>query len=100
MNTQTVATIALFDSELREEIFLLMELSGLKHYTHFTGLHGSSEYGKKEGTVAWPGTNEILLLVLSQEQLKLFREAVQKYKQERNPAPGLLLFSWSLTELV
>lgn len=100
MNTQTVATIALFDSELRDEIFLLMELSELKHYTHFTGLHGSSEHGKKEGTVAWPGTNEILLFVLSQEQHKAFKEAVQKYKQERNPPPGLLLFSWSLTELV
>ena len=63
-------------------------------------LSGSSEHGKKEGTVAWPGSNEIVLLIVSDEEKKRFKEAVQKFKKEREPAPGLLLFDWALEEVL
>ncbi len=92
--------MALFDSELRDEIFMLMELNQIKNYTHFTGLHGSSAHGKKEGTVAWPGANEIMLLLLNDEDKERFSMALKKYKAERQPSPGLLMFSWPVTEMV
>lgn len=94
-----ICAMALFDSELREEIFLLLELTGLKQYTHFVGLHGSSEYGKKEGTVAWPGTNEILMLILTEAQNELFKDTIKKFRTERKPAPALLVFTLPMAEM-
>ena len=93
------ALMALFDSELREEIFTLMELAQIKNYTQFVGLHGSSDSGKKEGSVAWPGANEIVLLIVNDEQKIRFNQVVTQYKQERPTRPGLLLFDWHLNEV-
>jgi len=94
-----VASMALFDSDLREEMFLLLELADIKNYSHFVGLHGSSDHGKKEGSVSWPGTNEILFLIMTDTQTEHFREVVRNFKEEREQAPGLLTFSWPLSEL-
>lgn len=94
-----ICLMALFDSELRSELFLLMELTEIKNYTHFVNLHGSSEHGKKEGTVAWPGSNEILMLIVNSSQYDRFKAAVEDYKAKRTPAPGLLVFGWPLKEL-
>lgn len=94
------ALMALFDSEIREEVFLLLDLAKIKNYTHFTQLNGSSEYGKKENTVSWPGSNEILMLIVNASQYDNFKEAVQKYKKERTPQAPLLLLSWDLKELM
>lgn len=94
------AMMALYDGDLKEEIFTLMELANIKNYTQFRGLNGSSAKGKKEGTVSWPGSNEILLLILDDQQKVEFQKIVKEYKQERTPAPGLLLFDWSLSGVV
>jgi hypothetical protein len=99
MPTMT-AMMVLFDSEIRDEIFMLLELAALKNYTHFVNLQGSSEHGKKEGTVSWPGSNEIMLLILSDHQKKLFSEEVNQFKKERTPKPGLLCFSWPLKDFI
>lgn len=99
-NSQFRALMALFDSEIREEVFLLLDLAKIKNYTHFVNLHGSSEHGKKENTVSWPGANEILMLLLNHDQYEAFKEAVKKYKAERTPSPPLLLFSWDLKEML
>ncbi len=92
--------MTLFDSEIKDEVFLLLDLTKIKNYTHFVNLHGSSEFGKKENTVSWPGTNEILMLILDSNQYLNFLEAAKKYKKERTPAPPLLLMSWDLKELI
>ena len=92
--------MALFDSEIRDEIFTLMELSELRNYTHFVGLHGSSDSGKKEGTVSWPGANEIMMLVLSEPQKEEFKRTIDSYKGERENSPPLLTFYWPLTEVM
>lgn len=99
-NNPFQAVMALFDSEIREELFLILDLAKIKHYTHFVNLHGSSEHGKKENTVTWPGSNEIMMLILNPTQYQEFTEAVRKYKKERSPSPPLLTFSWDLKELV
>ncbi|MCB0420995.1 MAG: hypothetical protein KDD61_08365 [Bdellovibrionales bacterium] len=94
------AIMALYDSDLKDEIFTLMELAQIKNYTQFRGLNGSSPKGRKEGTVAWPGSNEILLLVLSDTEKAEFQKIVKDYKAERSPSPGLLLFDWSLSGVI
>jgi len=92
--------MTLFDSELREELFVLLNLAGIKHYTHFVGLQGSSPIGKKEGSVAWPGTNEILLLILNDDEIKSFQASVVDFKKRREQSPGILTFNWELRDLV
>ena len=92
--------MALYDSDLREEVFTLMELADVKNYTQFVDLKGSSQHGKKEGTVSWPGSNEIILLIMSEEQKANFCEVVSNYKKERSTPPGLLLFDWKLNEVM
>ena len=45
------ALMLIFDSELAEEVFTLMKLAEIVHYTYFKGLHGSGNQGKKEGNI-------------------------------------------------
>lgn len=94
------ALMALYDSELKNEVFMLLELSNIKNYTQFTGLHGSSNHGKKEGSVAWPGANEIVLLIVDENQKSKFKQVVEDFKKERETPPGLLLFDWQLSEVL
>lgn len=98
-STDFLSLMVLFDSELRKEVFLLMELVKLKQYTHFIGLHGSTETGKKENSATWPGSNEILLILMPKAKFEDFKNEVERFKKERTPPPGILLFSWNLTEL-
>ena len=94
------AMMALYDSDLRDELFTLMELSEIKNYTQFRGLSGSSHQGKKENSVAWPGSNEIVLLIMNDQEKEKFKKNVEEFKSERNPKPGLLVFDWQLAEVV
>ena len=91
--------MVLFDSELRTEMFVLLELAGVRNYTHLTNLHGSSATGKKEGTVAWPGTNEILLLILTEDERSKLKSIVTDFRARRKTPPGLLSFGWKLAEM-
>lgn len=94
------AMMALYDSDLKDEIFTLMELAEVKNYTQFTNLHGSSQQGKKEGSVSWPGANEILLLVVSDEERTRLMKIISDYKNERESKPPLLVFDWNLAEVM
>ncbi len=98
MKPQVLMT--LFDSELRDELFILLDLAGIKNYTHFVGLRGSSPIGKKEGSVAWPGTNEILLLILNDDEVGTFKNIIADFKKRREQNPGLLAFNWELKDLM
>lgn len=93
------AMMALYDSELKNEVFTLLELAEIKNYTQFTSLHGSSQQGKKEGSVAWPGANEILLLIVNDEQKQRLRDVLSQYKDQRDQPPPLLVFDWKLNEV-
>jgi hypothetical protein len=94
------ALMVLFDSELKEELFMLMNLSEIVNYSHFLGLHGSGNQGKKQGSVTWPGTNEIILIIANDEELDRFKSNVQDYKKNKNEPTGLLFFHWELTEVI
>lgn len=94
------AAMILFDSELREEIFMLMKLVEIAHYTLLPNLFGSGNQGKKEGSIAWPGNNEIMLLVVSLDQYENVKQEIHRYKAGRASKEGLLLLSWSLDEVI
>jgi hypothetical protein len=94
------AMMALYDSDLKDEVFTILELAKIKNYTQFTNLHGSSAQGKKEGSVAWPGANEILLLILSEGEKSVLLEELNHYKQNRETKPPLLVFDWKLSEVL
>ncbi|MFZ4403670.1 MAG: PG0541 family transporter-associated protein [Pseudobdellovibrionaceae bacterium] len=98
-STNASALMLLYDGELRSEIFLLLEMTGIKNYTQLVNLHGSSNAGKKEGSIAWPGTNEILLLIVSDQEKESLKLAVQNFRKNREIPPGLLSFGWKLEEL-
>ena len=101
MNNQPDHSIcfALYDSELRDEMFMLLELAQIKNYTQFYGLKGSSDQGKKEDSVSWPGSNEILMLAMSSEEKKRFKDEVKRFREERSQPPGLLVLNWDVKEM-
>lgn len=92
--------IAIFDSELRDEMFMLMRLADIVNYTHFVNVHGSGKQGRKQGSVAWPGYNEVFMMVLSEDDLKRFKETISDFKKNRDEKPGLVFFTWGLTEVI
>jgi hypothetical protein len=93
------AVMILFDSALREEVFILMKLAEVINYTLFHGLHGSGNQGKKEGTIAWPGTNEILLVLADKDGYVRLKETISRYKKEKGEEQ-LLLFQWDINEVI
>ena len=93
------AVMLLFDSELIEETLLMVRVSNLKNYTHFTGLHGSSKAGKKEGSAAWPGTNEIIMILVNEDELIKLKKVIGDFKN-KHPGRPLLFFNWPLSEVV
>jgi hypothetical protein len=93
------AAMILFDSSLREEVFMLMKLSNVINYTLFHGLHGSGNQGRKEGTIAWPGTNEILLVLADADGYSKLKETIARYKEEKGESQ-LLLFQWDVNEVI
>ena len=92
------AVMMLFDSELVEEALLMIKISSIQNYTHFTGLHGSSKAGKKEGSAAWPGTNEIIMILLGDDELKKLKKVIGDFKL-KHPESPLLFFNWPLNEV-
>lgn len=94
------AVMILFDSELREEVFMIMKLVELVNYTLMPNLFGSGNQGKKEGSIAWPGNNEIVLLVVTPDQYTRVKEEIHRFKSARTSKEGMLLFNWSLDEVV
>jgi hypothetical protein len=92
--------IAIFDSELREEMFLLMRLANVINYTHFVDVHGSGNQGRKQGSIAWPGTNEVFMMVLTNENLEVFKKTISDFKKNRATPPGLVFFHWGLSEVI
>ena len=93
------AVMLLFASELVEEALLMIRISNIQNYTHFTGLHGSSKAGKKEGSAAWPGTNEIIMILLSDDELVTLKKIIGDFKI-KHPGRPLLFFNWPLDEVV
>lgn len=94
------AAMILFDSDLREEVFMIMKIVEIVNYTLMPNLFGSGNQGKKEGSVAWPGTNEIVLLVVNSEQYEKVKAEIHRFKMSKASKEGLLLFSWKLDEVV
>jgi hypothetical protein len=92
--------MALFDSDLVDEIFLLMKLAKVENYTLFKALHGSGKQGKKEGTVAWPGTNELIMLIMDKEKLEELKKISIEYKKDKNMEAGYILTYWPLNEVI
>jgi|GEM_PF-3739852 len=94
------ALMLLFDSDLSPEIFMLMKLTEISNYTHFKGLHGSGNQGKKEGSITWPGNNELMMLLLNEQEIVRLKSAIQEFKKNKNGPTGLLLFYWPLSEVI
>ena len=94
------ACMVLFDSELNEEVFMLMKLAKIVNFTLFKGLHGSGKQGKKEGSVTWPGANEIMLMLVNDEELDIFKKVVKEFKENKGGHTGLLFFNWELSEFI
>ena len=90
------AVMALFDSELAEEIFLLMKFFEIENYTRFKELHGSGKQGKKEGSITWPGTNEVIMMIMSDDELERFKQVAEDYKVNKGKNPGFIFFFWPL----
>ena len=93
------AVMLLFDSELVEETLLMIRVSNIQNYTHFTGLHGSSKGGKKEGSAAWPGTNEIIMILLTDDEMIKLKKVIGDFKV-KHPGSPFLFFNWPLEEVV
>ena len=94
------ALILLFDSEIVDEVFTLINLAKIKNYTHFKGLHGSGKQGKKMGTVTWPGTNEMMFLIANEDEVEKLKSIFNDYKENRDTPPPIIFMNWQLTEVI
>ncbi len=82
-----------YNSGIDDDINLLLEDQQINGYSKFFGAHGVGGSGKKLGTPVWPGTNNVAMMVIQEEQIPPLVDAIQRLKDSFHKNPGISIFS-------
>lgn len=88
----------IYATEADDVVISAFKKAGFKAYTKMCGLMGEGEASDpKLGTHYWPGTNNSLLLAVSDDRIGLLCDLVRKLKEE-HPRANLRAFTFPLEE--
>jgi len=81
--------MAVIEDGIHPDVMELLQARGIDHYTLWQDLEGAGETGPKHGNPVWPGLNNMLMLVLDEEQVEPFIEAMHKLRDSYPVTPGM-----------
>ena len=90
--TAPMLLTVIYDSGIDESVMAAIESMGLDGWTKLDGAHGFGGTGHKLDTPVWPGTNNILLIALPQEQAMTVAERLRALQASYRRKPGITLF--------
>ena len=78
------------ETSFDETIHGLLDKVGAPGFTRFSGVTGSGETGRREGTIVWPGRNTIFLAAMEEALADQFvaglGDAIEVASRVRKPA--------------
>jgi nitrogen regulatory protein PII len=85
-----------YDVDFEEEVQEALKEAGLGEYTLWERVLGKgSRTGPRLDTSAWPGFNQLMMIVLSDERWEKVRHKISKLTQR----PGIRGFLWECEEV-
>jgi hypothetical protein len=68
--------MVIYAGETPSAVTGLLDASGSGAWTGFSGAHGSGQTGRREGTRAWPGEEQVFLSLVPDEAVAELRESL------------------------
>lgn len=95
------AVLIVFNQANTERVEYMFDRLGIKGYTWWTNVQGrGSETGEpRMGTHTWPEMNSAALTIISDEQVDILLDKVQKL-DEVNKEVGIRAFVWDILKTV
>ena len=90
----------IYDTGVDEQIDDLITKLDISGYTKIFDAQGLGGAGKKIGNAVFPGLNNVLLINLSEEKLKILSEEIKKLKSTFRINPGISIFAVESVEMV
>ncbi len=89
----------IYDSGIEESMAELLEGLGVKGYTCFTGLQGTGGQGPKQENPIFPGSNNLLLIALPDEEAERVRRTIRRLQEGFRLKPGVTILCQAVEEL-
>ena len=83
----------IYDSGIDEDVQQILDEQHLAGWTKLFDAHGLGGVGKKQGDPIWPGTNNLLLIALADDQIPPLVRALENLKASFRRNPGISVFS-------
>lgn len=81
--------IAILDSGVLHDVMKVLDELGIRQWTRWSDVHGAGQRNIREGTPVWPGSNEVLLLVLPPEQVQPLIDRCHEVRHSFPLEPGM-----------
>ena len=89
----------IYDSGVDESMLQLLEGLEVPGYTRITDLHGLGGRGPKQLNPIYPGSNNLLLVSLPDEDVERVRNAIRRFQASFRLKPGITLLCQPVEEL-
>ena len=85
--------IVIYDAGAEEDVAAVLEEAPVQGWTKLFHAFGDGGTGRKMGDPAFPGSNNVALVALPEEDVELFRERLRGVQTLFTKKPGITLFS-------
>ncbi|MDR5709681.1 MAG: hypothetical protein QN172_06385 [Armatimonadota bacterium] len=88
--------VVIYEAGIDDSMMDLLHRLELPGWTKMEGAMGFGRKGLRLGSAIWPGTNNLLFLVLEEPQVRILLEALEALKREYLRPPALFAFVQSV----
>ena len=82
----------IYDRSIGNRITEILKKQNISGYTKILDAQGFGGTGHKMGTAIWPGTNNILLIALPDDQVESLVKAIRDFQSTFRQNPGITIF--------
>jgi nitrogen regulatory protein P-II len=90
----------IYDSGVDESMLQLLEGLEVPGYTRITDLHGLGGRGPKQLNPIYPGSNNLLVVAVADEQVERVHHAIRRFQDSFRLKPGITILSQPVEELL
>jgi Nitrogen regulatory protein P-II len=89
----------IYDSSIEDSMIQLVEDLEVPGFTRFTDLQGRGGRGPKQLNPIFPGSNNVLLAAMPDEQAERVRRAIRRLQSSFRIKPGVTILCQAVEEL-